>query len=115
MVKYRADDDQRSSHYDELLSAEIKASKSVKGIHGKKDHATVRVNEINVSWFSFQVIVCIVHLMFVFKDAARAKQYLQSFKRTKMDAIVEFVASGSRLRLFIPKDSCLCVFLLGKQ
>lgn len=49
VIKYRADDDQRSSHYDDLLSAENKALKSQKGIHGKKDHATVRVHEINVS------------------------------------------------------------------
>lgn len=48
VVKYRLDDDQRSSHYDELLSAEIKANKSQKGLHGKKDSATVRVHEINV-------------------------------------------------------------------
>lgn len=26
---------------------------------------------------------------------------------------MEFVASGSRLRLFIPKEHCLCTFLLG--
>lgn len=53
-------------------------------------------------------------LLLLKQDAARAKQYLQAFKRSKMEAIVEFVASGSRLRLYIPKDNCLCVFLLGK-
>lgn len=49
VVRYRQDDDQRSSHYDELLAAETKAAKSSKGVHGKKDQATVRVHEINVS------------------------------------------------------------------
>lgn len=48
VVKYRQDDDQRSSHYDELLAAEIKATKSAKGLHGKKDQAAIRVHEINV-------------------------------------------------------------------
>lgn len=48
VVKYRPDDDQRSSHYDALLSAENKAIKTQRGLHGKKDHATVRVHEINV-------------------------------------------------------------------
>lgn len=44
----------------------------------------------------------------------KAKQFLPSFQRAqKIDAIVEFVASGSRLRLFVAKDHCLCTFLLG--
>lgn len=49
VVRYRQDDDQRSSHYHELLAAEDKAAKSFKGIHGKKEQATIRVHEINVS------------------------------------------------------------------
>lgn len=93
VIRYRPDDDQRSSHYDDLLSAENKAIKSQKGIHAKKDIPTQRIFEI---------------------DATKAKQYLPSFQRAqRVDAIVEFVASGSRLRLFIPKHHCLCTFLLG--
>lgn len=49
VVRYRQDDDQRSSHYDELLAAETKAAKSLKGVHGRKDQATIRVHEITVS------------------------------------------------------------------
>ncbi|KAI4470620.1 ebna2 binding protein [Holotrichia oblita] len=93
VVRYRQDDDHRSSHYDDLLAAETKASKSQKGIHAKKDIPTHRVIEI---------------------DAVKSKQYLPSFQRAnRVDAIVEFVASGSRLRLFIPKEHCLSTFLLG--
>lgn len=93
MVRYRPDDDQRSSHYDDLLSAETKASKNQKGIHAKKDVPSHRINEL---------------------DAVKAKQYFPSFQRAqRIDAIVEFVASGSRLRVFIPKEHCLCTFLLG--
>lgn len=93
VIRYRQDDDQRSSHYDDLLSAETKAIKSQKGIHAKKDIPTQRIFEI---------------------DAAKAKQYFPSFQRAqRVDAIVEFVASGSRMRLFIPKHHCLCTFLLG--
>lgn len=94
VIRYRPDDDQRSSHYDDLMSAETKASKSQKGVHAKKDIPTHRVIEI---------------------DAVKAKQYFPSFQRAqRIDAIVEFVASGSRLRIFIPKEHCLCTFLLGK-
>ncbi|KAB0792451.1 hypothetical protein PPYR_14410 [Photinus pyralis] len=93
VIRYRPDDDQRSSHYDDLLSAENKAIKSQKGIHAKKDIPSQRIFDI---------------------DAAKAKQYFPSFQRAqRVDAIVEFVASGSRMRLFIPKHHCLCTFLLG--
>lgn len=52
----------------------------------------------------------------VLQDAIKAKQFLPSFQRAqRIDAIVEFVASGSRLRLFVPKDHCLCTFLLGNE
>lgn len=97
VVRYKQDDDQRSSHYDDLLAAETKAAKSARGIHTtKKDAIPVhRVTDIS-------------------GDAVKAKQFLPSFQRAqKVEAIVEFVASGSRLRLFIPKDHCLCTFLLA--
>lgn len=53
VVKYRQDDDQRSSHYDELMAAESKAAKSLKGLHAKKDQSTVRVHEINVNTIKY--------------------------------------------------------------
>ncbi|XP_074027844.1 staphylococcal nuclease domain-containing protein 1 isoform X2 [Leptinotarsa decemlineata] len=93
VVKYRADDDQRSSKYDSLLAAESKAIKEQVGVHSKKEAPSLRVTEI---------------------DAGRAKLELSSFQRAqRIDAIVEFVASGSRLRLYIPKSNSLCTFLLG--
>ncbi|XP_017771702.1 PREDICTED: staphylococcal nuclease domain-containing protein 1 [Nicrophorus vespilloides] len=93
VVRYRPDDDQRSSHYDDLLSAETKAIKSQKGIHAKKDIPSHRIIEI---------------------DAVKSKQYFSSFQRAeRINGIVEFVASGSRMRVFIPKEHCLCTFLLG--
>ncbi|CAH0547008.1 unnamed protein product [Brassicogethes aeneus] len=93
VVKYRQDDDQRSSRYDDLLTAENKALKSQLGVHSKKEVAAQRVTEI---------------------DSARAKMELSTFQRAqRIDAIVEFVASGSRLRLYIPKSNSLCTFLLG--
>ncbi|CAH1119897.1 unnamed protein product [Phaedon cochleariae] len=93
VVRYRADDDQRSSRYDELQAAETKAIKAQLGVHSKKNAPALRVTEI---------------------DSGRAKLELSSFQRAqRIDAIVEFVASGSRLRLYIPKSNSLCTFLLG--
>lgn len=96
VVRYRQDDDQRSSRYDELLGAEAQAIKGSKGIHSKKEGANVRINDLTV-------------------DHSRIKaQYLPSWQRAlRIEAIVEFIASGSRFRVFLPKDSCLTTFLLA--
>lgn len=95
VVRYRQNDDQRSSHYDELLAAETKASKAMKGVFAKKDIPQHRVNDISA-------------------DSTRARQFLSSLQRSgRVEAIVEFVTSGSRLKLYIPKETCLITFLLA--
>ncbi|KAL5292914.1 SND1 family protein [Megaselia abdita] len=96
LVKYRQDDDKRSSKYDDLLTAEAQAIKGQKGLHSKKDRPTIRINDLTV-------------------DHSRIKhQYLPSWTRAlRSEACVEFVASGSRVRLYMPKESCLVTFLLG--
>ncbi len=40
IFRYSADNDRRSSHYDDLLAAEDKAIKSAKGLHDKKNIPT---------------------------------------------------------------------------
>lgn len=55
VVRYRQDDDQRSSHYDDLLAAEMKATKSGAGVHAKKDIPNHRVADVSgVRCISFQ-------------------------------------------------------------
>ncbi|CAN7995796.1 unnamed protein product, partial [Ixodes hexagonus] len=95
VVRYRQDDDQRSGHYNELLAAEMKAQKSNRGLHSKKDASGHRVVDLS-------------------GDPAKSKQFLPFLQRAgKMEAVVEFVASGSRLRLYIPRENCLATFLLA--
>lgn len=96
VVRYRQDDDQRSSRYDELLTAEAQAIKAAKGMHSKKEGVALRINDLTV-------------------DHSRIKQqYLPSWQRSlRTEAIVEFIASGSRFRVYFPKDSCLVTFLLA--
>lgn len=98
VIRYRQDDDQRSSKYDDLLAAEAQAVKQQKGVHAKKDVPTHRINDLTTA-----------------PDSSRIKhQYLPSWQRAlRTEAQVEFVASGSRFRLFIPKESCLVTFLLA--
>jgi len=98
VVRYRQDDDQRASDYDALLSAEQKAKNAQKGLHGKKDAEGKAMQ----------------HVIDITGDAAKAKQFLPFFQRAgKTTAIVEFVASGSRLRMFVPREMRVITFLLG--
>ncbi|CAB4064975.1 SND1 [Lepeophtheirus salmonis] len=95
VVRYSADNDQRSSHYDDLLAAEDKALKSNKGLHDKKNIPTRRISDLT-------------------GDSTKSKTFLPSFQRAgKISGVVEFVASGSRFRVYIPRESCVITFLLS--
>ncbi|XP_053623818.1 staphylococcal nuclease domain-containing protein 1 [Plodia interpunctella] len=95
VVRYRNDNDQRSSHYDKLLEAEQKAIKAAIGVHAKKDIPTHRIQDTS-------------------GDSAKARKFFPFLKRAqKTEATVEFVASGSRMRIYIPKESVLVTFLLA--
>ncbi|XP_053683451.1 staphylococcal nuclease domain-containing protein 1 [Sabethes cyaneus] len=96
VIKHRQEEDQRSAHYDELRAAEAQAMKGLKGVHAKDDIPAHRINDLTL-------------------DHSRIKhQYLPSWQRAlRTEAVVEFVASGSRFRIYCPKDSCLVTFLLA--
>ncbi|XP_046434309.1 staphylococcal nuclease domain-containing protein 1 [Neodiprion fabricii] len=94
VLRYRQDDDQRSSHYNDLLAAESKAIKSLAGVHGKEKILAHRITDVA-------------------GDVIKAKRYLPHLQRSRNEAIVEFVTSGSRLRLYLGKESCLITFLLA--
>ncbi|XP_056013676.1 staphylococcal nuclease domain-containing protein 1-like isoform X1 [Ostrea edulis] len=95
VVRYRQEDDQRSEHYDELLAAEARAQKKGVGMHSKKDAPTHKVADVS-------------------GDPNKCKQFLPFLQRAgKSEAIVEFVASGSRLRLYLPRETCLMTFLIS--
>lgn len=94
VIRYKQDDDQRSSKYDDLLAAESRAQKKAVGLHSNKEPATIKVADVSA-------------------DVSRAKQFLPLLQRAgKMDALVEFVSSGSRFKLYIPKETCIITFLL---
>ncbi|XP_071791896.1 staphylococcal nuclease domain-containing protein 1-like isoform X2 [Asterias amurensis] len=95
VIRYRQDDDQRSAHYDALLTAETRAIKNGKGVHSKKEYPIHRIADTS-------------------GEPQKAKQFLPFLQRAgRSSAIVEFVASGSRVRLFLPKETCLITFLLA--
>lgn len=93
-IRYRQDDDQRAACYDDLLSAEAKAVKGAKGLHDKKETPIHRFTDVS--------------------DPNKAKTYFTFLKRAgRVEAVPEFVASGSRLRVYIPRETCLITFLLA--
>ncbi|XP_043270366.1 staphylococcal nuclease domain-containing protein 1 [Venturia canescens] len=95
VVRYRQNDDQRSSHYNELLAAENKAEKSQHGLHAKKQVPPQRIMDLS-------------------NDQIKAKYHMSALKRARgTKGVVEFVTSGSRLKLFLPKENCLITLLLA--
>nr|XP_021512255.1 staphylococcal nuclease domain-containing protein 1 [Meriones unguiculatus]XP_021512256.1 staphylococcal nuclease domain-containing protein 1 [Meriones unguiculatus] len=47
-------------------------------------------------------------------DTQKAKQFLPFLQRAgRSEAVVEYVFSGSRLKLYLPKETCLITFLLA--
>eukprot|EP00731_Ephydatia_muelleri_P029856 Em0021g379a len=94
-LRHKQDDDQRSALYDDLLGAEQRAKKNLKGVHSPKEAPTHKISDYS-------------------GDAAKAKTLLPFLQRAgRTMALVEFVASGSRVRLFLLKDTCIITFLLA--
>ena len=91
--KYESHFLQRSSRYDDLMIAEEKAKKSSNGLHNKKPSTARRIADIS---------------------GEKSKQFLPFLQRAgRMQAVVEFVASASRYRLYIPRETCVITFLLS--
>uniref|UniRef100_A0A9L0QXJ1 Staphylococcal nuclease domain-containing protein n=1 Tax=Equus caballus TaxID=9796 RepID=A0A9L0QXJ1_HORSE len=71
------------------------AIKNGKGLHSKKEVPIHRVADIS-------------------GDTQKAKQFLPFLQRAgRSEAVVEYVFSGSRLKLYLPKETCLITFLLA--
>lgn len=98
VVRYRPDDESRSSCYDALLDAEVKAQAAKKGLHGNTEKGIVRIVDLS-------------------NDATKAKQFLPFLQRgsgdSRREGIVEFVYSGSRIKVFIPKENCALNLILS--
>jgi staphylococcal nuclease domain-containing protein 1 len=95
VIRHRKDDDNRSHCYDQLLMAEKKAEEEKKGVHSPKEQPVVRIVDASES-------------------AAKSRQFLTFLKRSgKTHAVVDFVANGSRLFVWVPKENCRLTFVLS--
>eukprot|EP00730_Choanoeca_flexa_P019685 TRINITY_DN9622_c0_g1_i1.p2 TRINITY_DN9622_c0_g1~~TRINITY_DN9622_c0_g1_i1.p2 ORF type:complete len:879 (+),score=258.12 TRINITY_DN9622_c0_g1_i1:2861-5497(+) len=93
-LRHKSEDDQRSSAYDDLMAAETRAIKNKKGLHGNKGTEVARITEVN--------------------SKQLADRFLPSMQRSaRVLGVVEYVTSGSRFRVMVPKDSCIIQLVLA--
>ncbi|KAL0464023.1 UNVERIFIED_CONTAM: Ribonuclease TUDOR 1 [Sesamum latifolium] len=95
VVRHR-DFEERSNYYDALLSAESRAIAGKKGMHSAKDPPVRHVTDLLAA------------------NAKKAKDFLPFLQRSRrMSAIVEYVLSGHRYKIDIPKATCSVAFSLS--
>ncbi|KAJ2364350.1 hypothetical protein H4S01_003824 [Coemansia sp. RSA 2610] len=95
VLRYRADDGDRSSNYDELLAAEAQAQEGKLGIHSGKPKAATKATDAS-------------------ENATRARSFISHWQRSgRVACVVEHVSAGARLRLYIPKENVKLTFVLG--
>ncbi|KAK2974139.1 hypothetical protein RJ640_021430, partial [Escallonia rubra] len=92
VVRHR-DFEERSNYYDALLSAESRAIAGKKGVHSAKDPPSMHVKDLLTA------------------PAKKVKDFLPFLQRNRrMPAVVEYVFSGHRFKLYIPKETCSIAF-----
>ncbi|KAL6562823.1 Translin-1 [Orobanche hederae] len=95
VVRHR-DFEERSNHYDALLSAESRAKSGKKGMYSNKEPPAKHVTDLLTA------------------PAKKAKDFLPFLQRSRrMSAVVEYVFSGHRYKLYIPKETCSIAFSLS--
>ncbi|GAA6022947.1 hypothetical protein JCM11491_005479 [Sporobolomyces phaffii] len=95
VLRHRQGDDQRSSEYDALLGAEMRAIEDKRGVHAGREFPAPRVIDASES-------------------AHKAAPFLSQFKRAgRLTGVVDFVASGSRFKIWIPKQDVKLTFVLA--
>ncbi|CAM6104246.1 unnamed protein product [Calypogeia fissa] len=89
--------EERSNFYDYLLSAESRAQKGKKGLHSGKATPAVHINDLSIQG-----------------TASKARHFLPFLQKSRrLPAIVDYVLSGHRFKLLIPKETCAIAFSLS--
>ncbi|KAF7840208.1 ribonuclease TUDOR 1-like [Senna tora] len=95
VIRHR-DFEERSNYYDALLAAESRATSGRKGIHSAKDPPVMHITDLTIVRTA---------------SAKKAKDFLPFLHRSrKIPAVVEYVLSGHRFKLLIPKETCSIAF-----
>ncbi|KAJ4728918.1 Ribonuclease [Melia azedarach] len=92
VIRHR-DFEERSNYYDALLAAESRAVSGKKGIHSAKDPPVMHIQDLTTA------------------SVKKARDFLPFLQRSRrIPAIVEYVLSGHRFKLLIPKETCSIAF-----
>ncbi|KAK1568612.1 hypothetical protein Q3G72_026715 [Acer saccharum] len=92
VIRHR-DFEERSNYYDALLAAESRATTGKKGIHSNKDSPVMHITDL------------------ITASAKKARDFLPFLQRSRrFPAVVEYVFSGHRFKLLIPKETCSIAF-----
>lgn len=95
VIRHRRDDEDRSPIYDELLAAEEAAQRDQKGMWAKKPPASKSYADASESIKSAKIHLSVLQ------------------RQRKVPAIVDFVKSGSRFTVLIPRESIKLTFVLS--
>uniref|UniRef100_A0A0E0KQ46 Ribonuclease n=1 Tax=Oryza punctata TaxID=4537 RepID=A0A0E0KQ46_ORYPU len=89
------DYEDRSHYYDALIAAHARAEKAKKGYHSKKECPPIHMTDLT-------------------RVPKKAKEFLHLLQRSRRhSAIVEYVFSGHRFKVTIPKETCTIAFALS--
>lgn len=95
VIRHRKDDDDRSPIWDELIEKESEATASRKGMHSKKIPAPERTVDAS-------------------ETVPKARGFLTSLQRSaKISAVVDYISSGGRFRLQVPRENCILTLVLA--
>ncbi|KAK9894247.1 hypothetical protein P389DRAFT_174287 [Cystobasidium minutum MCA 4210] len=95
VIRHRQGDEDKSSEIDKLMEVEAKAIADKKGLHSGKEFPLPRIGDASES-------------------AAKANSFLPGLKRGgKFPVVVDYVASGSRFKLLLPKQDVKITLVLG--
>lgn len=92
VIRHR-DFEERSNYYDALLAAEARAVSQKRGIHSAKDPPVMHITDLLAA------------------SSKKARDFLPFLQRNRrMSAVVEYVLSGHRFKLYVPKETCSIAF-----
>ena len=113
VIRHRSED-ARSSQYEALLAAQTQAEHNKKGRFKQKQAAQQNNTKKTKKQQNQQVQQQeSLHVNDLSGEPQRAKAFLTEFSRSgRMNAVVEFVVNGARLKLFLVKQKCFVPFAL---
>ncbi|KAI4998574.1 hypothetical protein ZWY2020_053916 [Hordeum vulgare] len=95
-ISKHRDYEERSHYFDALLAAHSRAEKAKKGVHSDKLPPVMHITDLTMV------------------NSKKAKDFLPFLQRNRRHtAIVEYVFSGHRFKLTIPKETCSIAFSLS--